>query len=505
MTGAPSRRGWLLPWLALAALAVVRAGVVDERDPYWQVRAGVENLSGAPLSRPDSWSWAPVDRLFTQTSPAWNDALGAAWRAAGFGGFFVLGLVSMLVYTSLVLVLARRLGAHPLPALGGVLAVLLLALPMVSPRATLAAQSLFLAAVLGADRLRVPAVRAPVGLLAAGSLVGGLLVAAAGSWLHLSWLLLAPALWLSVAVLGLATPALGAARRAAVLGGTGLGLVAGLAAGPYGLDAWTVTRTVQDAASGVVLEWMAPTASGLAARWVPTALLALVLAVAGVVATARRWSRRGEDDRVGLAAALLVLAAPAAAGGLFGVRFVGLALLALAPLAGVGATRVARRVRLRGTAAEPAGVFRSPVVRRWSVGGPWRVVGWLTLVLLSPLVVLAGARLGRPPEAAVLDALPDRCRLLSDPASAGPVLLLRPDVRVWVDTRADYWGAARNREALEVLSGRSTAVPAVTGADCVLLADSPDLPTTGLARALDSDPGWSAVAGSPGLRVWVRR
>ncbi len=84
MTPAPARRGWLLPWLALAALAVVRAGVVDERDPYWQVRAGLENLGGAPLSRPDTWSWAHVDRRFTQTSPAWNDALALGWDADGW-------------------------------------------------------------------------------------------------------------------------------------------------------------------------------------------------------------------------------------------------------------------------------------------------------------------------------------------------------------------------------------------------------------------------------------
>ncbi|MBM6400935.1 hypothetical protein [Phycicoccus sonneratiae] len=504
MTPAPARRGWLLPWLALAALAIVRAGVVDERDPYWQVRAGLENLRGAPLSRPDSWSWAPVDRLFTQTSPAWNDALALGWRTARSAGLFTVSLASMLLFTTLVLVAARRLGARPLPALGGVLAVLLLALPMVSPRATLVAQSLFLAAVLGTDRLRVPAQRVPAVVVGALALLGGVVVAGAGSWVHLSWLLLAPALWLAVLVLCLATPDLGRARTVAATLGAGAGLLLGVLVGPYGTRAWEVTRTVQDAADGVILEWMPPTAAGLAARWVPTAVVALVLAGAGAVHTARRWGGRAGDPRVGLAAALLVLAMPAAVGGFLGVRFVGLALLTLAPLAGVGATRLAGRAGARARAEVPTGAFRSPVVRRWSVGGPWRVVGWLTLALLSPLVLLAGARLGRPAEAAVLDALPRGCRLVSDPASAGPVLLLRPDVRVWIDTRADYWGAARNREALEVLAGRSTDVPAVTGATCAMLSAA-DLPTGDLAAAFDADPRWRATASAPGLRTWVRR
>ncbi|MBT9255912.1 hypothetical protein KMZ32_10540 [Phycicoccus sp. MAQZ13P-2] len=499
----PAGRGWLLPWLALAALAVVRAGVVDERDPYWQARAGVENLAGAPLRRPDSWSWDPVDALFTQTSPAWNDTLGLAWRAVGLPGLFLVGLASMLTFTTLTLALARRVGARPLPALAGVLVVLLLALPMVSPRATLVAQSLWLAWVLLADRGVRSSATCPPALVAVAAGLAGLVVAWAGSWLHLSWLLLAPAAWLAVTILCLGAPAVDRARRVAVVVGAGAGLGAGVLAGPYGLDAWSVTRTVQAAADGSILEWLPPTADGLAPRWVPTAVAALALAVASVLLVLRRWRARATDDRVGLLGALSVLGAPAALGGLGGVRFVGVALLTLAPVAALLATRLAARVVARAGAAQPEGVFRHAVVRRWSAPRPWRVVLTAVLVLLSPLVLLAGATLARPPEAAALPLLPRGCRLVSDPGSAGPVLLLRPDVRVWVDTRADYWGRERNREALAVLTGADTSARAVTGATCALLSTS-DLPTARLAAALDADPGWRPAGEVSGLRVWVR-
>ncbi|QKE85498.1 hypothetical protein [Arthrobacter sp. NEB 688] len=499
----PAGRAWLLPWLALAALAVVRAGVVDERDPYWQARAGLENLAGAPLRRADTWSWDPVATLFTQTSPAWNDVLGLGWRTAGFAGLFAVGLASMLVFTTVVLALARRLGARPLPALAGILVVLLLALPMVSPRATLVAQSLWLAVVLGADRAVRRSTTRPV-VVAAGSGLAGLAVGWAGSWLHLSWLLLAPAAWLAVVVLCLAAPRVDRARRLAVGLGTGVGLGAGVLVGPYGLDAWGLTRAVQEAASGSVLEWLPPTADGLAARWVPTVVAALGLAGASLVLVVRRWGARAADDRVGVLAALVVLGAPASVAGLGGVRFVGVALLTLAPAAALLATVLATRVVRRATAPRPTGVFRSAAVRRWSVGRPWRVVGTSVLVLLSPLVLLAGATAARPPEAAVVDLLPRGCRLVSDPGSAGPVLLMRPDVRVWIDTRADYWGRDRNREALDVLTGDDTSVPALARADCALLS-STDVPTGPLAAALDADPGWRTAGGGDGLRVWVRR
>ncbi len=504
MSPAAGRRAWLLPGLALGALGVVRAGVVDERDPYWQVRAGLENLAGAPLSRPDTWSWAPVPGRFTQTSPAWNDALALAWRAAGFAGFFTLALLSMLLYVGVALALARRLGARPMPTLVGALPLLLLALPMVSPRATLVAQTLVLGALLAADHARVTLARTAPALLVAAGLAGGLVVAWAGSWLHLSWLLLAPGLWLCLVVLALGTPSASVRHRVAALGGAGLGLAGGVLAGPYGTGAWGLTRAVQDATSGVVLEWMSPLTAGLALRWLPAVVVALAGAVLGTVRVVRRWGRRGSDPRVGLLASLLVLAAPTAVGGLLGIRFIGVALLALVPVAGLGATALAGRAARRATASPATGLFRSAVVRRWSVGRPWRVVTVLVLVAVSPLVVLAGARLGRPPEAGAVDLLPRGCRLFSDPASAGPVLLLRPDVRVWVDTRADYWGRDRNREALDVLAGDDASAAPVAGADCVLLSTTGALPTAGLVRALDADPAWSARGGAGGVRVWVR-
>ncbi|QIM21423.1 hypothetical protein G7075_10300 [Phycicoccus sp. HDW14] len=65
-------------------------------------------------------------------------------------------------------------------------------------------------------------------------------------------------------------------------------------------------------------------------------------------------------------------------------------------------------------------------------------------------------------------------------------------------------GAERNREALDVLSGSATDVPAVAGATCAVLSAA-DVPTGRLAAALDADPAWRAAGSVPGLGVWVRR
>lgn len=486
---------------ALAFLAAVRAGVLDERDPYWQTRAGLENLDGAPLSRPDSWSWEPVDRLFTQTSPWWNDLLATGWRTAGFAGFFAVGFLSILAYGVVALVAARRLGGRPLPALAGLLATMLLALPFLSPRGALTAQTLFLAALVGlhAGAPRLAALRTPVAavsLAAAGVVVAGL-----GIRLHLSWSVLAPALAVCGAVVLALAPGLGRRRAVTLAAAWAAGLAAGVVSGPYGTGVWALSRRVQDATTGVVIEWLPTWTPGLSPRWVPTALATAALAVL----LGWWWLRRRSDPqaagRIGLAAALLLVAVPAAVVGFATIRVVGLSLLTLAPLAGAATTVLVDRLRERSGRADH-GVLAHERVRHWLTGGPWRVVVTAVLVVVAPLVVLAAAALGRPLTLApAIEALPRDCRLVSDADSAGPVLLVRPDVQVWVDTRADYWGRERNASAIRLVADGVDDTGVLDRATCALVGGPGG---SGLASLLDADPRWDRTFAEGVVTVWTR-
>ncbi len=489
----------------LGSLALVRAGTVEERDPYWQVRAGLENLDGLPLSRADSWGWDPVDTPFTQTSPAWNDVLALGWSTFGFAGIFLVALAALVLYLATVAWIGSRLGARPLPVLVGTLACALPALAMLSPRATVVAQTLFLLGLAAADRWRARAERPTAPVDAAVVLVGAAVLVAAGSWIHLSWLLLAPATVASWAVLWLCGRAVTTARAALLTGASVVGALAGLAVGPYGSDAWRLTQAVQAACQGLVIEWLGVLTPGLIHRWLPAAVLALALAGGAAVWVTRSWPRRRTDQRVGLVGALVVLALPAALGSFSALRFVGVALLALAPVAAVVVTSASDRLRGRAAADPPTGAFRSARVRFWSDGASWRPVLAIVIVLLSPGTVLLAAPLARPlPELAVVDALPRGCRLLSDPSSAGPVLLLRPDVTVWVDGRFDHWGRDRLEAARAALSADTVDVPPLDQAGCVMLSTTDPFAGGSLASALDASPAWDAVGAGSTVRLWVR-
>ncbi len=495
--------GILVAWFG--AISVVRSGVLQETDPYWQVRTGIENLRGAPLSRPDTWSWAPVEGAFTQTSPLWNDVLGLGYSTAGFAGFFTVSLVSLLAYFATATALALRLGARPLSVLAGVLIAVVPALAMLSPRASLVAQTLFMAGLLAADtwRRRTGRPTAVLDALVVG--VAAFAVAALGSWVHLSWLVLAPATAVAWTVLWWSSPTVTGTRRSVLSVSALLGVGAGVVAGPHGLSAWALSQQVQEACEGVVLEWAGMFTPSLALRWAPAGLLAIAgFSLAGWWAF-RAWKRRLDDPRVGLVAALVVVGGPAALAAVEAIRFIGIALLLLAPLAAMAVGAVTRRVGARVAADPSTGVFSRGIVRRWARPDPWRVVLTAVAALLLPVGLVAAATLGRPASvASVAGALPEGCRLFSDPGSAGAVLLLRPDVTVWIDGRADYWGHDRNAEAVRDLSGDATDVSGIDGATCVVLQTSPGLDTGRLARSLDADGTWTRLDRDAPVGLWLR-
>ena len=491
-------------YLWLGALAVVRAGTVEERDPYWQARAGMEWLAGAPLRGADTWSWAPVAGDVRWTSPLWNAALGAGYDAAGFVGIFVVGLVAIGALLTSMVVLARRLGARPLPTLAATVPVLLLGLPFLSPRATVPALALAFFALAAADGWRSAAGRSTVAVGACGVALAAAAVTATGMWLHLSWLGLGPATALACSVLWWTAPGLDTVRRATLTLAVGGGAAMGILLGPYGLGAVGLTVDVQRACVGLITEWFGMLHPEMLARWAAVGVLALLGALASLAWCVVRLRSGRTDARVGLVAGLTTLALPAAVGGFTAVRFIGIAAFALVPGAALMTTALADEFARRADEVRPRGAFRSARVRFWSHGRHWRPVLAIVWVVLLPGVLLLAAPLARPlDEAAVLVLLPPGCRLLSDPGTGGAAVLLRPDVPVWYDGRADYWGRERNLLAARTLSADRVDGPPFADATCIALrVDAPG--RARLASALDASPEWRQVARSGPVVGWVR-
>jgi len=474
---------------------------VQDTDPYWQVRAGQEWLDGTPLARPDTWSWAPVEGLFYPNSPLWNAALAIAWGAAESWGMFVLTALTIGAYFALAAHLARRLGASWTATTIAVIVTSLAALPMLSPRAGVPSQVLLLAGIAGgyAWCRRAPTVAPWISVAVVGG--GGFAVSWLGNWVHLSWSTTALGLAVAWAALWLLAPGLGAGRRAALIVAGTVGLVPGIGAGPYGWSVYERARAVLEACRGLITEWVGAFHPEAIGQWALPTIVAIAVGVLGA-AQVVRWLRapQARDPRVPLLVALLVIGLPAALAGLTAVRFTGMALLTLLPVIAMLVTQAGRRihhraVRRHGAASRPA---------EYTSTRMWRIVLGGVLVAVSPFVLLYAAPHATPETIGVTDLLPRACRLFSPPKESAAVLLLRPDVTVWLDGRADYWGRDRLEEYYDVLSGDTDQRPVPEGTTCVILPDEGRPSSVSmLADALDASPDWARAAENGYVILWL--
>lgn len=493
------RARWVLAAILLAALAAVRAGAPDERDPYWSARAGIETLAGMPLARPDTWSWSQPGGIWYQNSPAWNVVLGLVWQAAGFWGLFWVGFASIGALFAMGALLARKLGARPLPGLAGFLAVIVLALPMLSLRATVVVQTLLLVAAWAGHVLlpRLARTRAAVAVPALAA--GTFLASAAGNWLHLSFIVMAPAISVMWAV-QLTTLPFTWRRRALLWLPSAAGLAAGVLTTPYGLVA-TLEQSAKTQAecAGLIGEWTSAWIMG--PIWWVRAAGCLALAGAATWWLVRQWrNRRWHSSTVRLVAPLTVVAAPTALAGLSSIRFLGISLLVMLPVAAWMATRLADRTKRRAAAAT-RGPLRVLHSRGYTQGTVWTVILALAVVILAPFAVAKSAAGARPDEQSVIDLLPYGCKLFSPADVAGPVILTRPDVAVWQDGRADYYGRNQIVESYRIMAG---VAPVPAGATCVIIGDSTVDSMYPLAvEAMDADPAWRRAAEVDHFILWL--
>ena len=507
----PSSR--VIVWVWIVAMAAVRAGTTQERDPYWETRAGIENLTGTPLVRPDGWTWAPVPGSFYPNSPGWNILLGLSWLGGHYWGLFLFTFVVLFAYFALAYVLARRLGAHPLGALAGITIGFTLGQPMLSARATIGVQLLLWIGIfvpLWWQR-RLPRT-SPVGNAVILFSIGAVL-SVVGNWVHLSFVVMSVALAASWGMFwllsdwpdgGLKVRLSDPRRWAAALGG-GLGLAVGILATPYGIG-MTIERSQITAAacSDLVLEWVSPFTPSLSAQWPFVAVSSLLVLLGIGVWFVRRLRRGPLDQTFALASALSIVGVPFGIAGMFALRFLGVAALMLVPVVGMGITILGRMARRWALGLPDSSAAKEPALR-WTRSRSWRIVLTLVSVLLLPFAVWMGpGNHAVPEELEAVQALPSGCHLFTTAPIAGPTILARPDVPVWFDGRADYFGRARLLEFATYFFGRG-ATSAPPGATCVVLPVTGQPTSLPLATArINADPAWTLLGSYNRFDVWVR-
>jgi hypothetical protein len=172
-------------------------------------------------------------------------------------------------------------------------------------------------------------------------------------------------------------------------------------------------------------------------------------------------------------------------------------MLLLTPLAAAAVSSLAEAAHRRWPAG--AGVGRSRL-EEYTSGRFWTVVLSCLACVLLPVSLVFTSIGARPPEANLADALPSGCRLFSAADIGGPIVLLRPDVSVWADGRADFYGREHLLSTPRVLSG---AEPIPSNADCIMLQRGGTYDS--LVDRVELDSAWELVSSGGEFGVWKRR
>ena len=497
---ATERFRWWLVYSGLLMIAAVRAATPHERDQFWSARAGIENMQGVPLIRLDTWSWSK-EGDWVPNSPLWNIVLGVGWQTGGFWGLFWVGFLSITAFFTLALLLARLAGARAYPTLLGFAPVLMLGFSAFTPRATMVVQSLLFVAVLfvwwwGGKVGRVRMLRS---IAVVGG--AGFALSLVGNWLHLSFMLMSAAIAVMWAIGWWASPGIRWGRWLLLTAAGTLGLLLGCIASPYGIPlTFERASVVAEACRGLISEWQSilDLIDSQGMRFLPFAAVAVLIAVISPLWVVRVVRRVGRfDPRVRVVAPLTVIGVPAVLAGLDSLRFTLVGMLLLLPVLAVVATDLISALHRRQS--REVRFLSHPRVQEYSSGRFWTVIFIGLMVMAVPLVAMNVVQARSVPEAAMISKLPEGCHLWATHAVGGPSILLRPDVTVWFDGRADFYGRDHVLEYLRILSPEGHLPEA---ANCVVLAaDGTD---RWLADSLETQPGWIRKAAQSGYTLWVR-
>jgi hypothetical protein len=333
------------------------------------------------------------------------------------------------------------------------------------------------------------------------SLVALLAATWVGGWIHTSWATLAVLMAVALALRWLPDRSLPVATRVALLGGAIVGLGLGVLAGPYGWTVWERTGVVAAASRGAVTEWASAFGTGSSPVSWPWAVLTVLTVVLAVTAAAAAWRRdpNVRDPRTALLASTAVLAVAFAIAGLVARRFVPMAAILMVPSVATLFT-----VAVAGLDRRLAARAHGSALRERISEGYWTVIWVAVLVLLTPVAVLMAAPHMAPPASAAVQALPRGCQAFTTYDDAASVLLLRPDVRTWIDGRSDYWGAERLALAREYFRANAPDGLLPPGTTCVLLPDAPETANLAPLRdAVDASDAWQRLGRFDDRIVWV--
>lgn len=430
--------------------SIYRSGKIVETDVYWQTRAGLDWLSDKTFIKNDLWSYVPNGE-WIPNSWGWNLVLAYAYRLSNDYGLFALGFVVTISFLALLVVAARRLTSS-WNSINHVLAfVLMFAIPILSIRPALISAYGMLIMLLSTHAFLKAFQTRPI-IMSFVFLIFNVLMIN----LHLAWPIFLGAAFIGWS--GLLLSYLPYKKALSTILPLGIAAVIGIFISPLKQHLFSHMLMTFVSSTELIYEWKP--------MWnEPLYLFGLVLVFAQI-RPAKKFKRIRPWAFCSMALAVM---------GIFAIRYMPWALLFSLP---------AWSFWIRS--------FQVKKDKFLSIAGIGLAIA---LIFISYEAITLH---GRPSFLEDIKALPANCRLIATPQTSGAVVLFRPDVKIFVDSRNEYWGKGRYKLVNEFMKHPNDDLLTAIEPTCVMVErNSP------VANYFRYHPGWEIKnSGTPSMEIW---
>lgn len=467
-------------WLSVALMlgvALSRAIYVNSTDTLWQIRFGIDMLDSGEISYYDDYSWTMPGAQYISNSWLWNVTVGLLYKINGIEAIVALGFALVSVIITLLALLLRKNGLPWSSTFIGIALFGLFSNIWLTERPQLIDYLSILLILLISKQLDF---KIPKNLVIGSALLFSIIV----FWqnFHLS-APLGVVIIFFVVLDNLLTNSESRVRNPKTLimpifksGLVTVVVALGCFLTPYGLDGVTKGLNTSGASVGIITEWMTPISAFVEAGW-----CSVVSLLIGSFALFHTWKTK-KPAYFMLLVLMLVLTSQQNRWSPF------LAIIAMVPF-----------LQFLATFAWHSAVLKlRPYLYAVSAATVFIFLGLGSFALI-PHDVLAGTKTGYT----VASHLPAGCKLFNADETGGPIMLLRPDIKVSADGRNDLYG--REKFIYYATLGANDPEEALTWLDQQQVTCVVTSPYRTLGRTLLNSSQWRMTYEDPdGFRVFVK-
>lgn len=438
--------------------SIAKSGKILDTDIFWQVRAGLDWFNNFKIITIDQWSYIPAGD-WIPNSWGWNIVLATFFKISPEFGLFFFGSLLNLFLFFILIRMARKLNAKWEYINISLILIIIFALPIFAIRPAFISGLTALLFLIYSNIFFEFTSRSPIIAYLTFFFFNILMIN-----FHYSW----PAFILP-SLIGITffnlnnsqSPKLKINSFALLF----LISILGIFINPLGIHLFKHIFETVSVSKVTIYEWQFIGKE-------PMYIISLIIALLPI------WFMRFENNSKLLSGAVITFSLM----GLYAIRFIPWALVYSFPLIAIIPNQ-----------------FKVPTWWQNRHSLITNLVSITFVLIFIPFSYEGIKYHGKANNLEMINKLPTKCQLFASPLISGEVILYRPDIKIYIDGRNDYWGIDRYKFANALIENPTLKNIDAIGTTCILTeAYSP------LSKLLNSTQSWKRTNKS-NLEIWINQ